>query len=251
LRLYETNRQWHAERLEGLHLMRVLRGLLGRDSDAEQARASQETVTNDAITATLRAENAWPVVSDGAVHRTDSIHAAVVTRYRDNLATVASLTADAGIPVLIARVPANLIESPWLALAAPGEDGDAAEAARAGDCARADAGIRDASSHAGGWYRRGMCALEEGAPVAQWGADLTTALALDLSPGRPPPDLQVIPEEVATGWEHVYDLSLDGLFSASADPPYGLDLFHDSCHLTPTGYDRLAGQIAVDLVGRL
>jgi hypothetical protein len=251
LRLYEANHRWHAERLEGLHLMRLLRTSLGRGPDADQARASQEAVIADAIAAVLHAEEAWPVREDGTVRRTDSVHEAVVSRYRDNLSAVAAMTEAAQIPVLIARVPANLAEPPWLALAAPREDAGAAEAALSGDCAAAESGIQDAPSHAGGWYRRGMCAMQAGAPVEMWQADLTTALALDLSPGRPPPDLQVIPEHVAAEWPHVSALTLDSLFSASANPPHGLELFHDSCHLTPAGYDALASQIAVDLIGQL
>jgi len=251
LQLYEANRRWHAERRVGFHLMRLLRAVLERAPDAAQSRASQEAVIADAIAATLYAEEAWPVRSSGTIQRTDTIHEEVVRQYRDNLDAVAAMTEAAGIPVLIARVPANLAEAPWLALAAPGEDADAADAALAGDCAAADEGIEDAPTHAGGWYRRGMCALQEGAPVAAWQTDLTTALTLDLNPGRPPPALQVIPEQLAVEWPHVHALRLDSLFSADASPPLGLELFHDSCHLTPAGYDRLAGQIAVDLIGRL
>jgi lysophospholipase L1-like esterase len=251
LRLYEANRQWYAERLEGLHLMRALRLLLGRDPTPDAARATQDAVVAAAIAGRLEAEDAWPRVEGGLGRRTDSIHAAVLDRYRDNLSAVAALTAETATPVLIARVPANLAEPPWLALADPGEDDSAAQAALAGDCDAAEAAIADTPGHAGGWYRRGMCGMRSGAPVAEWGGDLTTALSLDLSPGRPPPDLQAIPAQVAERWPHVRHLSLDALFSAQSDPPYGLNLCHDSCHLTPDGYDRLAAQIAVDLVSLL
>ena len=152
--------------------------------------------------------------------------------------------------MLIARVPANLAEPPWLAMAAPGEDDANAEAALAGDCTAAKAAIASAPSHAGGWYRRGMCTRAEGAPPELWSSDLEAALRLDLSPGRPLPSLQAVPEALATDWQHVDALSLQSLFSSSADPAFGLDLFHDSCHLTPEGYDRLAAAFALALVRR-
>lgn len=246
LRLYEANRQWHAERLAGLHLMRVLQQAISRPPSVDAQRESQEAVVAAAIAAQLDTEEGWP----RDTQRRDSIHAAVVERYRTNLSAVASLTAGAEIPVLIARVPANLAEPPWLALAAPGENGGAAEAALAGDCASAASAIEQAPSHAGGWYRRGMCARQEGAPSQQWAPDLEAALRLDLSPGRPPPALQSVPASLAAEWKHVDELPLNAIFSHSARPEFGLDLFHDSCHLTPDGYDRLASEIAIALARR-
>ena len=270
LRLASLNRGWTRRRVEGLRLFQGLRTLLHRAPTApvpanpDDAEAAQNALVADIMADTWARtslpERLEPV--DDLLRRRDVHHQAVVGRYRRNLEAIRNAVAQAPVPplLLLVRVPANLLEPPWLSLHAPEVTGlhlrawrrasQQGVAALEGERSEAavDAFSRALSAdphHAETWYRQGLAHLAQGDDEAAT-HDLRQALELDMNPGRPVAALGEVLEQVcaaggATCLDPRADMQLQG------HPGACQAIFHDSCHLNARGYDLLAQQVATAL----
>ncbi len=279
--LWDENRGWwqHAQALEGLHLQRALRQLLGRPLPAVGAAADsaatgdlateQRALVREVLAHRIRAAGPAalptglaPAAGPGddsapPPERQDPIFQAVRARYQANLEAVARLAEDNGPRVLLAEIPANLHEPPWLSLHGPPDalgrvDGGPWEAAvatvKAEGCAAAlpalDAAVAASPLHAASRFQRGICREQTGQPGAV--ADLRAALALDMDPGRPPDAFRAV-LRARGDRPGVTAVDLAPAFPPAADGRW----FHDSCHLTADGQDHLAATLAAAAVSAL
>ncbi len=268
--LWGANRDWQgmAAAYEDLHVQRLLRTLLGRPlptavpaARVQDEALRQRALVRDVLEHRIRAAGDAALPADLLTdhpRRRDPIYRAVLARYRDNLAAVAALGSRPGITVLLAPVPANYREPPWLSIHGPAT---ALLGTRAGEaaweratarlalqgCAAADDDLTHAIEtsplYAAARFERGQCrALTE---PDQAHADLAAALELDMDPGRPPEAFREVVRSFADQ-PGVSIVDLDSLFGPGTD--HGAAWFHDSCHLTADGQDHLAQVISGQVV---
>lgn len=271
--LYAAHADWtrRIEALEALHLLRLLRRALGRPAPepSEGAAADQRSVVRAVLQTRLREAGAaaLPDWSGPLPTRRDELALGVVEELQDNLTAAARAVGEAerGGVLAVVSTPANLLEPPWLSLHDPslGRRARATHASRlaaareaieGGRCRPAlpllDEAIAIDRNHAEAWYLRGRCRLGQALAsrdqslLAQAERDLQTALELDMDPGRPQAPLRAVLEAVADD-PAATGLDLGGLFGR--DKTWGAALFADSCHLTATGQDAVARQLAGEL----
>lgn len=246
LALTKQNKQWKPGQryLESLHIFRGIRHLMGKgpssiDLDPKQLKFSQDKYLGSLIQGMMsnQANNIhW---DNGVPTRKDNISNIVSTRYHKNMVDIANMAVD--VPVFIAEVPPNLFEPPWLSLHHPNSSQSKRkrfrtllEKASSMSCTESlsiwkELSILD-SWRADGWYGLGICQHELKKPYQQ---ALKNALILDMYPGRPPPSLH-------RALKRVDGVEIIRLADFNEENEFGRDYFHDSCHLTPKGYQVLA-----------
>lgn len=272
--LWEENQGWlpQARALESLRLQRALRQLLGRPLPVAPPEAAvadmaerQRELVREVLVHRIRSagdaalpRNLHPQAKD-LPQRQDPIFTAVAERYRENIESVAGLGENGGPVVILAAIPANLHEPPWLSLHGPPDAlGRTAPGARAfvhavqqvqdEGCAAArpalDAAVEASPLHAGARFQWGICGERE--DWTGWESRLAEALELDMDPGRPPERFREILRDMDAR-PGVHTVDLRGDFEAADDGRW----FHDSCHLTAEGQDHLGQVLAEALVGTL
>ena len=259
LELVELNRAWVPRKLEKIKLLALLRRALGREETAPARKGEprkdeprkdeprkdeppppgdrglppqdahvqrQEKLVADIMADTLARAKA-PVKKTGELYqRADAHHESVVQRYEANLSAMAKLAAEKKVPLVIVKVPANLMAKPTLSL-------------HLGDSAAED------PWHARTHYQRGRARLKNRDSRAV--TDLRNALELDMNPGRPVLAMDRVVMRVSARTEAVM-VDLEPAFGTGKDPTRSRDYFHDTCHLTAKGYDVLAKEVSKVLV---
>ena len=249
LELTTINTTWTPKPLyiERLHLFRAIASLFSEAQDSSELYKTQKQketlLLRQAIT------DLAPIAEE-KYRRTDTITQQVNQRYLANLQQIVSAAKAQSVPVFVVLIPANLLHPPELSLHNPELSQEQLQQwqkrfkeAKNTDCAKSiplwTRAIQIDPWFAEAWYHRGMCKKQRNEEAQE---DLLTALNLDMNPNRPPESLQ---RQL---------LSLD-TFLISVEKPflnkYGEKLFHDSCHLTPKGYEKLAESIVQAFISQL
>ena len=272
LQIFKLNRNQAARIREAppLHLLRLLSqyrtapridpdGPQPADIAARQRELVMAVVQND-----LRehGDAALPKPSAGlGFERRDTPYQVVMSRYARNLEALVERVAQSNSPpsVYLVKLPANLLEPPWHSWVPRTlshweeqrlEKDLSSARDSAGDLERTDAlldqVLEQVPFHAEAHYLRGMAALNHG-DTAKALLHLEDALQLDMVPGRPLAAQNAAMDELGRlPGVHVVDptASIIAVSLARGEKP----LFHDSCHLTAAGYDRVARSIAKTLL---
>lgn len=269
LAMWEENRGYRgaAERLESVHLVRLLRRLVQPDPPATtsvdvQAASEQQEAAVQAALADLVAglpDDALPLPppGEGSLRR-DPVFTSVVARYEANLRAMAEAAAGGTAPdgspplLLLVDVPANLLAEPELSLPDPRRPfggelavGDPRRDGCAAVLPQADAAISADPVFARGWWARGVCGAEATPDDPAWRRDLKVALELDFDLRRPPAAFSDVIRRVAaeTAAER-----FDPVAVLTTAPPSRPSPFHDRCHLTEPAQDKLAWVLAARIV---
>ena len=191
-------------------------------------------------------------ISNNPIQRIDPIAQQVNQRYINNLQEIVMAGKAKNIPVFIILIPANLHHPPELSFHNPKLSMEKKNAweklsqqALQTECKKAielwDKAISIDPWPAKSWYHRGICKLERNIDAH---TDLLTALNLDMNPSRPPQSLQ---QQILTLQTPI--ISVAEHFSKTEN--YGTELFHDKCHLNPSGYNKVAQSIVNTLISEL
>ena len=273
LELVNRNREWSGVGERRILVLEWLRFVFGGADDGDHPEArlrDQERLVADVMHSTLSAlgADARPGWKDGErIQRVDRHHRAVTERFTRNLEDLRRLVAAAPAPrplLLIAEVPANLLDPPMLALHDPGlgasdldrwtglmdrgetlmEEGSPGAAARV---------FREAAQldpvHAMAHHRLGRALLAAGDRRGAARA-LSNALEMDMDPGRPVAAINGAVRDLAREGGVIL-VDLEPVFGVRENPAASTEMFHDACHLTQRGYDLLAGQVAAVLLENL
>ena len=243
----------HQGYIEELHVLRLLSTALGGEmtqsvSIANLKQQQDQRIAEIVGEILLREQEKIDVQTP---KRQDRIMQEVQRRYVDNLHNVALLAADNDIPVLIALLPINLEDPPWLSLHTSKISLEQknlwfryAQAARQAAAEQQWSEARALWSEAiqidplpaEGWYGMGTAKKAMQMPFED---DLLRALQLDFHAGRPTPEL--IEALRRHKWpENVLLVDFTAPFSNQPEK-----LFHDSCHLTEEG-NRVVAEGFVD-----
>ncbi len=272
LAMWEENRGYTGatQRLESLHLVRLLRRLVRPDPPAtttaqvQAASEAQEAAVRAALTDLVAGlpddQLPAPPPAAGSLRR-DPVFTAVVAQYEANLRAMAAAAAAARAPdgapplLLLVDVPANLLAAPELALPDPrralGGRATVGDPRRDGCAAvlpQAERAVASDPLDARGWWARGVCRAGSAPDAPDWRVDLRTALELDFDPRRPPAAFSAVVRRVA---DETDAERFDPGAVLETPPPGRPSPFHDRCHLTEPAQDKLAWVLAARILDHL
>lgn len=277
LKLEEMNRTWTFQpRPDGLLILGELRTLMGQvrglDETPEQTRDRLMGRRKEIVSGVVRlafeedGKTALPRLRDGRWERQDRHYRAVVARHRANFTAIRDLVAASNPrPLLVlSDVPANLMESPWLALHHPDLSREdqalhsrlIAQGKQANDTARPrealvalDQAIALDPIQAMGHFYRGIARIALGDNPGAI-EDLENALALDMEQGRPVRPQAGVVRELCDG-NQVLLFDPEPTLRIRQEPALSWNYFHDACHLHKRTSDLFGRMLATLLAPRL
>ncbi len=241
-----------------LHLVRLLHRVRPPPVVVPAERElAQRALVAAAVRASLRelGPTGWEVAG---TERVDRPYHDVMARFGDNLWRMASLAAEAAVPLYLVEVPANLLEPPYLPGGHPNLGPVGAwrrdrslERGRAlldqqdhlGAVPALDEAVGLDALHAEARYLRGLARLRAGemGPALE---DLRAALWLEPAPGRPLPVQTERLESAARHFDTTRFVPTATAFETAQLAAGDRGHFHDVCHLTPEGQALLARKVA-------
>ncbi|MAA78253.1 MAG: hypothetical protein CL916_03260 [Deltaproteobacteria bacterium] len=236
INLEQSNQNWTYQPQPTFHLLAYFQMFLFSKT-AREIQQTQQERWNTLLQAHIQNSEDVDEINR---RRNDSIQNAVITRYIRNLRELNKSAHNKNVPIIFVVVPSNLYTPPAISIHSPTLSSTQKWEAELSlidienpSCQiKLDILTKQNPWHAYAWYQKARCAQNHNEPHQQ---DRVAALNLDMLPGRPN---QIMNEHL-----------LKSEFPLFLFEPKPED-FHDSCHLSQSGYQTLAKGISAEIVSQ-
>ena len=225
------NKAWVYQKTPISHFLAHIQAVLSPITNLQNIHEQQHQRWQNLLQGMLIAPE---YVDEKTLSRKDPIQKAVIERYLHNFTLLNQRATEQNVPIIFAVVPSNLNTAPAISIHSPQQTNRQQWLSQyqqvqtdQESCMQSLEYLTEQNPwYAEAWYKRALCARIHNKPSERW---FQAARDLDMLPGRPN---QALTEAVLQ--------SPLPLMLFESKPEF----FHDSCHLTETGYYALAEQFS-------